>query len=49
MKTKRRWLNSVLNEAAKSNTKMPWFRGQRRAEMTARRNAGQTPKTVASA
>jgi len=38
MKMKRRWLNSVLNEAVKSDAKMPWTHGERRADLIARRS-----------
>jgi len=36
MKIKRRWLNSVLREAAKTDSQMPWSRGARRDGWKAR-------------
>lgn len=41
MKPKARFIASVLETVAKQDVKMPWSRGDRRAEMIARRN-GQT-------
>ena len=38
MKTNKRWLDSVLKAAKTSDTPMPWERGERRAEMIARRD-----------
>ncbi|MGB5557901.1 MAG: hypothetical protein WBN04_07800 [Paracoccaceae bacterium] len=49
MRTNRRWLNSVLNEATKSNIKMPWAHGKRRIEMASRRAAPIARKVSASA
>ncbi len=49
MRTNRRWLNSVLNEAAKSDIKMPWAHGKRRVEMISRRAAPNARKVSASA
>ena len=42
-KKTRRWMTSVIAEAAKSEVQMPWARGERRAEMIARRE----PRAVA--
>ena len=39
MKTQRRWMTSVLTEAAACKVRMPWERGLRRAAMIARRKA----------
>jgi hypothetical protein len=39
MKTERRWMKSLLAEAANCKTRMPWERGLRRAALIARRNA----------
>jgi hypothetical protein len=39
MRKERRWMTSVLKEAAKSKIEMPWARGARRQEMTAKRDA----------
>ena len=36
-KKTRRWMNSVIAQAAKTDVQMPWARGERRAEMMARR------------
>ena len=49
MKTKRRWLNSALNEAAKSDTKMPWTRGQKRSLIIAQRIVLPTRKAAVGA
>lgn len=49
MKTKRRWLISVLDDTAKADTKMPWTRGRSRADMIAKRISACSAKTVASA
>lgn len=37
MRKERRWMTSVLKEAAKSKIEMPWARGARRQEMIAKR------------
>lgn len=39
MKTERRWMKSMLAEAANCKTRMPWERGLRRAALIARRAA----------
>jgi len=39
MKTQRRWMTSVLTEAAACKVRMPWERGLRRGAMIARRKA----------
>lgn len=49
MKTKRRWLISVLDDAAKADTKMPWTRGRSRTDMIAKRVSTCSAKTAASA
>lgn len=46
MKTKRRWLLSVLDHAAKAENRMPWARGRHRAEMIARRLITRSTKSV---
>ncbi|WP_205520461.1 hypothetical protein [Tropicibacter sp. Alg240-R139] len=38
MKTKARFLNSIIDTANKCDVQMPWSRGTRRAAMIARRN-----------
>ncbi len=38
MQKERRWLNSVVKEAAKTKIDMPWTRGTTRAAMIAKRN-----------
>lgn len=37
MSTQKRWMTSVISEAAKCTTKMPWERGAQRQAMIARR------------
>ena len=37
MKTERRWMKSLLAEAASCKTRMPWERGLRREALVARR------------
>ena len=37
MQKERRWLNSVVKEAAKTKIDMPWKRGPRRAAFVAKR------------
>lgn len=49
METKRRWLKSALSEAAKSDTKMPWNRGQNRSLIIAHRAVSPTRKAAAGA
>jgi len=39
MKIKTRFIKSVIDTAAKSETQMPWTRGARRAAFIAKRNA----------
>lgn len=43
MKTERRWMKSMIAEAAACKTRLPWERGLRRAAMIARRAAVATP------
>lgn len=43
MKTERRWMKSLLAEAAACKTRMPWERGLRRAAFIARRTAKPIP------
>jgi len=38
MRKERRWMTSVLKEAAKSKIDMPWARGARRQEMITKRD-----------
>lgn len=38
MRKERRWMTSVIKEAAKSKLDMPWARGQRREAFIAKRN-----------
>ena len=48
MKTERRWMKSLLAEAAQCKTRMPWERGLRRAALIARRTAqASAPAQVA--
>ena len=39
MQTKRRWLSSVVKEAAKAKIDMPWARGPRRDAALAKRKS----------
>lgn len=39
MKTNKRFVKSVIETAAKTETVMPWTRGSRRAAFIAKRNA----------
>lgn len=41
MATQKRWLTSVVKEAAKSEVKMPWARGARRTAFIAKRAAAK--------
>ena len=38
MRKERRWMTSVIKEAAKSKLEMPWTRGQRRDAFIAKRS-----------
>lgn len=38
MRKERRWMTSVIKEAAKSKIDMPWARGATRQAMIAKRN-----------
>ena len=46
MRKDRRWMTSVVKEAAKTQIVMPWTRGQRRAKWIAKRNAMDAPKAA---
>lgn len=46
MKTKKRWLKSVLDEAAKTEVELPWTRGAQRAAFKARRTLTATDHTA---
>lgn len=37
MRKERRWMTSVIKEAAKAKIDMPWARGEQRAAMIAKR------------
>lgn len=39
MQTDRRWMNSLIDEAASCHARMPWERGLRRQAMISRRKA----------
>ncbi len=39
MRKERRWIKSVLKEAARTEIEMPWTRGARRAAFIAKRSA----------
>lgn len=43
MKTEKRWIKNMVQEAAKVDTKMPWERGTRRAAFIAKRNSQTKP------
>ena len=43
MKPERRWMKSILTEAAACKTRMPWERGLRRQAMVSRRAAALVP------
>ncbi|WP_166416711.1 hypothetical protein [Cochlodiniinecator piscidefendens] len=49
MQKNKRWMKSVLKEAASNEIAMPWARGKRRTAMIERRNAPVTPRKAASA
>ncbi|MEM6760954.1 MAG: hypothetical protein AAF601_15880 [Pseudomonadota bacterium] len=42
--TKKRFIRSVVDAAAKETTQMPWARGTRRATFIAKRSAQATPQ-----
>lgn len=48
MRKERRWMTSVLREAAKTKLEMPWTRGPRRDAFVAKR-ASQVPPRAAQA
>jgi hypothetical protein len=43
MKTQRRWMKSILDEAQSCKTRMPWERGSRREAMINRRKENPAP------
>ncbi|RYG90684.1 hypothetical protein EU803_11825 [Loktanella sp. IMCC34160] len=45
---KKRWMNGVIDEAAKCTTRMPWERGLRRQAFIASRKASLSDREVAS-
>lgn len=45
-KKTRRWMTSVIAEAAKCDTQMPWARGEARAAMIARRAEKEMPRAL---
>ncbi len=47
MKIKKRWIQAVVETAEKSEVKMPWTRGDRRAVMIAARKQDQ-PKRLSA-
>lgn len=48
MRKERRWISSVVKEAARTKLEMPWARGSRRAAFIVKR-AGQPPARIARA
>lgn len=48
MRKERRWMTSVVKEAAKTKLEMPWTRGARRDAVIAKRNS-QTTTRIARA
>ncbi len=46
MKTEKRWIKNMINEAAKVETKMPWERGARRAAFIAKRSQQAQPSVL---
>jgi hypothetical protein len=44
MKTQKRWMASMISEAANTKTRMPWERGLRREAFIARRNEAAKPE-----
>jgi hypothetical protein len=50
MKIKKRWIDGIKQEAAKTNIQMPWERGLRRQAMITRRQIAEQPlRRVANA
>ncbi|MFN3144202.1 MAG: hypothetical protein ACE368_02580 [Paracoccaceae bacterium] len=45
MTTRRRWIDATIAEAARTEVKLPWQRGARRAAWIAKRDAKATDKT----
>jgi len=48
MKEERRWMTSVLKEAAKTKLEMPWTRGASRAAAIEKREAADVSKAAKS-
>lgn len=48
MKSKKRWIQTVLNESTKSELQTPWARGANRAAWRARVAARAMAKTLAA-
>ena len=46
MRKERRWMSSVVKEAAKTKLEMPWARGPRRAAFIAKREGQQLPRAA---
>ena len=46
MRKERRWMTSVLKEAAKAKIDMPWTRGARREAFIAKRRAAADPRVA---
>ncbi len=46
MRKERRWMTSVLKEAAKSKIDMPWARGPRREAFIAKRAVHTLPRAA---
>lgn len=47
MKPQKRWMTSIVETAKVETTQMPWQRGNRRAEMIARRKGEQPARRTA--
>ncbi len=45
MRKDRRWMTSVLKEAARTKVEMPWARGPRREAFIAKRRAAENRQT----
>lgn len=46
MRTQRRWMNSVVKQAAKTKVEMPWARGPRRDAFIAKRTGPVTQRSA---
>jgi len=46
MRKERRWMSSVLKEAAKTKLDMPWARGPRREAFIAKRQSDAPPRAA---